>query len=526
MNPTGVPLLRLQALTNGDSFDLALGTALVVGRAPSCDIPIPDPTVSRRHAELRVSAAGVEVRDLGSSNNTLINGARIERAPLSVNDTITFGKVSFRLISPSAGSSVDLPPGGTVVRRIEVATDALSVAPAGLSAAVHAMHLSRLLDFAKRLSGEYDLDGLLRSVVDLTFDLVAVDRVALLLHDDRTGELVPTLAKSRLGDASATRVPRSIAERVVAERTPIITENAVEDERFQSGSVVLQNVRGAICTPLMASADRVLGVLYADTLTANRPFSDADATAMFAFGGLAAVAIGKIRYAEEVQRENAVRANFERFFAPDVARVIAASQGAVRPGGERREVTVLFNDIRGFTPLAETLPPEEIAAVLTEYFTEMVDVVFEYGGTVDKFIGDAIMAIWGAPLSAPDDTDRAVRAAIAMQAALTTLNARWVRAGHRTLSIGIGLNRGEVFAGKIGSERRLEYTVLGDAVNIASRLCSEAGPGEILITDSVLECLTIRPPVAPVDGLVLPGKTKAVRVFRVTDEAGGADGRT
>jgi adenylate cyclase len=145
----------------------------------------------------------------------------------------------------------------------------------------------------------------------------------------------------------------------------------------------------------------------------------------------------------------------------------------------------------------------------------MVDVVFAHGGTLDKFIGDAIMALWGAPIARPDDADRAARAAIAMQQRLAELNREWRRSGRREIAVGIGINVGEVFAGNIGSHRRLEYTVLGDAVNTASRLCSQAGPGEILISEPLHRALAEPPPVAPLAPLSLKGKAQPVPVLRV-----------
>ena len=150
---------------------------------------------------------------------------------------------------------------------------------------------------------------------------------------------------------------------------------------------------------------------------------------------------------------------------------------------------MLFSDIRGFTALSETMRPDDMASLLTEYFTQMVDCVFRHDGTLDKFIGDAVMAQWGAPIGGPDDADKAMAAAIDMIHELDKLNAHWRAAGRPELQIGIGLNFGEAFAGNIGSERRLEFTVIGDTVNTASRLCDAAGPREILMSDDFRRAL-------------------------------------
>ena len=178
-------------------------------------------------------------------------------------------------------------------------------------------------------------------------------------------------------------------------------------------------------------------------------------------------------------------------------------------------MAVLFSDIRGFTALSETMNPDAMAKLLTEYFTEMVDCVFHHGGTLDKFIGDAVMAQWGAPIGEPDDTDRAMAAAMDMMTALDALNLRWTAAGRPTVQIGIGLNFGEAFAGNIGSERRLEYTVIGDTVNTASRLCSVAKKGEIIISEDFRRTLKNPPALQPLEPVPLKGKTQPVPIFLV-----------
>jgi adenylate cyclase len=178
-------------------------------------------------------------------------------------------------------------------------------------------------------------------------------------------------------------------------------------------------------------------------------------------------------------------------------------------------VVVFFSDIRGFTPMSETMSPDEIAKLLTEYFTEMVDKVFEHGGTLDKFMGDAIMALWGAPIAHEDDADRAMQCAIDQLDALEKMNEKWKEQGRQPVGIGIGINFGEVFAGNIGSNRRLEYTVIGDAVNTASRLCSAAGPNQILISEAFYKSLKRPPKVEPLEPIQVKGKSKAVAVYRV-----------
>lgn len=494
--------MRLEQVGGPLRFHLAPGRRVTLGRSPQCDLVVPDPSVSRRHAEVEHAAGRIHVRDLASANGTALNGQRVAAAVAAPGDTLTFGAVSLLAVAADAVAEAPLPEG----LQVRTLTD-IPRAP-GRSEVV----LERLLAVVAGLSGEFALDTLLGEIVALAFERVDADRAVLLLAD-AGGSLEPAAGRSRVGE-TVPMVPRAIADRAMAERAAVVTASAQEDERFRSGSVVLQAVRSALCVPLLAG-DRVLGVLYTDTITREAPFTDDEARDLQAFGGIAAVAIARIRFAEEARREREVRASFERYFAPGVAAAIAQAPGRVALGGARLPVAVLFSDVRGFTGLAERLPPEEVAALLGDYFAVVVDAVFEQEGTLDKFIGDAVMAVWGAPLPAPDAADRALRAARAMAAEMAAVNARRVGEGRPAIPVGFGLGYGEVFAGNIGTERRLEYTVVGDAVNVASHLCQLAGAGEVLLSGELVERLASTDGLGQRDPVELKGRSGGIRVWEV-----------
>ncbi|HWE41765.1 MAG TPA: adenylate/guanylate cyclase domain-containing protein [Gemmatimonadaceae bacterium] len=529
--------------TEGEqTFELRSGGTLVVGRALTSDIPVLDPTISRRHAEVIWDGTGVHVRDLGSSNGTFLNGVKVEEAKLSPGDVITFGKVPFRLkeitgdVRPNATDTPSsfgpvVAPGATIVRALPVRGDSRQP-----FAAVRASHtttgvveedtparrqqekneqkLALLLEVSKGLTSAVDVDALLEKIVGEVYKILDVDRVAILLADERM-ELQPKIARDKRGTTAGKMVPQSIVRKVVEEKVAILSDNTLEDQRFGGQSIVMQRVRSAMCGPLIGSEERVLGVLYVDNLTTAHRFGEEDLEFLIAFAGIAGVAIENSQFADRIRRETLARSNFERFFAPGLAARIASSPDAVKLGGEKRQVAVLFSDIRGFTALSETMTPEEIATLLSEYFTEMVECVFRNNGTLDKFIGDAVMAQWGAPIGEPDDADRAMRAALEMMTALEELNARWRREGRPELSIGIGLNFGEAFAGNIGSERRLEFTVIGDTVNTASRLCSAADGGEILLSEDFRRALREPPPLDERAPIELKGKSQRISLYCV-----------
>jgi adenylate cyclase len=310
-------------------------------------------------------------------------------------------------------------------------------------------------------------------------------------------------------------VPQSIARTVLDDRVAVLTDNAPEDDRFGGQSILAQRVRSAMCAPLAGSGERPLGVLYVDNLSSTHLFNADDLDFLVAFSAIAAVALEHSAFAHRIKQEAIIRSNFERYFAPAVAARIAREPGAVQLGGEKRTVVVLFSDIRGFTQLSERMRPDDTASLLSEYFTAMVDCVFRHGGMLDKFIGDAVMAQWGAPIEEPDDADRAVRAAADMMRELESLNAKWRASGQPELQIGIGLDRGEVFAGNIGSERRLEFTVIGDAVNRAWQLCASAAAGEVLLTDDVRAALREPPELHPHAPIGIKGNGHAVTVYRL-----------
>lgn len=532
--------LKLTSTDGLHTFELREGASLVVGRAPTSDLPVVDPTISRRHAELQCGDGTVQVRDLGSSNGTFVNGTRIESSPATAGDVITFGKVAFRLqavpvpapvSAPASASAVstqtaESPPGATIVRQLPMRDMTLSGtrtdpnAPTGKTpqdalAAVDNVRekLAKLLEVSKGLGKAVDIDALLEKIVEYAYQILDVDRVAILLAEP-TGDLLPKIARDKRGGDSTRAVPQSIARKAVADKVAILSDNAGEDTRFGGQSILMQQIRSAICCPLMGSEDKVLGVLYVDNVTTTHRFSDDDLEFCIAFAGIAGVAIENGQFAQRIQREMLARSNFERFFTPQLAKRIAESSESIRLGGEKRQIAVLFTDIRGFTAMAESMRPDDMAHLLTEYLTQMVECVFRYDGTLDKFIGDSVMAQWGAPIGGPDDADKAMRAAIDMMHELDKLNARWKAEGRPQLRHGIGLNFGEAFAGNIGSERRLEFTVIGDTVNTAARLCA-AAEDEILLSEEFKARLTAPPALEACPPMEFKNKSQPVTVYRV-----------
>jgi adenylate cyclase len=525
------------------TFEIKPGAPQVIGRAMTSDIPVFDPTISRRHAEITLEGAQVLVRDLGSSNGTFVNGNRVTEFRLAPGDFVTFGKVRFQLKdiappppagapgAPGKATSVaadagNPPPGATIVRQVAVrdsngmlaqalrTSDPEKKQPDTSADGKQAERLKTLLQVSTYFNAAKSVDALLEKIAESCFKVFDVDRVSILLGDS-SEQLAPRVAIDKKGRPLTESVPRSIAHTAFKDMVAIQSDNAAEDSRFGGQSILMQQVRSAICVPLVGSENRALGVLYVDSQAFTHRFGEDDLDFLVAFSGIAAVAIENSQFSERIRQESLIRSNFERYFSPNLAAQIAQNQDATRLRGDKRPVAVLFSDIRGFTALSETMNPDDMANLLTEYFTEMVECVFKHNGTLDKFIGDAVMAQWGAPIATADDADKAMAAAIEMILELDKLNMQWSAAGRPQLQIGIGLNYGEAFAGNIGSERRLEFTVIGDTVNTASRLCGAADGRQILISDDFRKALKDPPRVQERPPMELKGKSQAVPVYSV-----------
>ncbi len=220
-----------------------------------------------------------------------------------------------------------------------------------------------------------------------------------------------------------------------------------------------------------------------------------------------------------LRERDLVKDTFSRYVTKQVAEEILKNPDKIAPGGQKKEVTVLFADIRDFTTFSEKHPPEVVLSHLNTYLSAMVDVIFKYEGTLDKFIGDAVMAVFGSPLPHDDDPLRAVKTAIEMQARLRELNDAWKKEGKEPLNIGIGINTGEVIAGNIGDLRRMEYTVVGDNVNLASRIegLTKNYKCPIIISSGTFEKVKERVEAKKLEAVTVKGKTKAVDIYELID---------
>lgn len=487
------------AVTDGSHrFVLSERGPITLGRDPSCEISLSDPAISRRHATLEISSDGssVHITDLASRNGVWINGKRTASGELRSGDRLRIGALQFDVAfaesgqeDRAAGTSASAPfdAGRTIVRERPVPSREAAVAEIAENRENSTRRLTQLVGIAQRLGTFIDLAELLEAIAADLFTAFDADRVAILLSE-QDGSLTTRVARDRAGSISRP-VSRVIAEGVASRKTALMSNDAANDSLTAGESVVLQSVKSALAAPLLSEARETIGILYVDNLRARNAFTDDDLAFLVAFAGIAAAAVGRELNAERIQRAERARENLGRYFTPVLAERIATSTTPVSLGGSRQRVVVLFSDIRSFTAIAETMAPMAMAAQLNEYFGAMVECVFRHNGALDKFIGDALMAYWGAPEATGHDSASAIAAAIEMQTTLEDLNRRWSHEDRPQLGAGIGIHAGDAFVGNIGSPQRLEYTLIGDTVNIANRLCSLASSGEILVSESLVQSL-------------------------------------
>jgi len=206
---------------------------------------------------------------------------------------------------------------------------------------------------------------------------------------------------------------------------------------------------------------------------------------------------------------------FSKYVSSQVVDELMKNPDSTQLGGKKQKTTIMFSDIRGFTPMSEKMQPEEVVSMLNDYFSTMSGIIFNWNGTLDKYIGDAIMALYGAPIKGEDDELRAVTSAVEMQRKLKPLNDELEKGGKPRIGMGIGINTGEVVVGNIGSENRLEYTAIGDSVNLASRLCSVAKAGQVIISDSTYSFVKDFVEVNKLEPVQVKGKEQKIQIYEV-----------
>jgi adenylate cyclase len=556
-------MARLIKISDPDKpvFELR-GEVLRIGRFPDNDVVLSDALASRRHAEVRKQGDHYRVVDLKSLNGIYVNNLKVEDEQLSHGDVIAIGEARFffdTTSGPASPAPSPLPPrdprgllpppksgpapapafspalpgllGNEIVKPINAAgpdhdlevlslSDIFERQSQSKSAARMEINQSRsffiLYQVARALNSINDLQDLLELTLTLIFQVVNAERGVIFLYNDK-GELVPALARSKSGgDLPEINVSRTITQRAIEQKSALITADACYDPRFKEGaSIIAYNIRSALCVPLW-DREKTRGAIYLDNHMEAYAFTEDDLDLTSAIANQVAIAAQREEMQKKMRESAIFRANLERFHSPDVVNHIMqqSREETPRRSLDEREVTILFADIVDFTPLLERLSPQEAADLLTDFFDEMTEIIFKHKGTIDKFIGDCIMAIFGAPIFYGNDAELAVFAAIDMMKRMEEFKAR--RRDQEKFDLRIGINTGMVAAGYLGSKKRIEYSVLGDPVNVASRLESAALPGTIIVGEATYSKVKGTFAFKYRGSTILKGKKHETKIYEVS----------
>jgi adenylate cyclase len=440
---------------------------------------------------------------------------------------------------PSAANPVQTPvapalglqPKQTTAMRVDVSDQARSIGtqiaatqkgflpydhlvtnPEQLSADYERLRLSH--ELSREIALERDLPSMLNKILQTIFRFVKADRGVLFLMDSRR-ELVPGASQRRDGTDSPIPVSSTIMNHVIKERATVLTHDAAMDFAASKGrSMILNRISSAIVAPLLHN-DEILGVLWLDSETLAQ-FQHKDLEIVTSIAAQAAMFIEINILGKKVEAEIVNRERFSRLLSPNVAAKVMAGELEVKKGGALvAECTVFNSDIRGFTSMSERASPETLVEMLNDYFEQMVETLFKYEGTLDKFMGDGIMALWGAPVTHPDDALRCVSCAMEQMEVLGSFNRGRVERDLPPLAVGMGIHTGPLVAGYIGSSKALSYTVIGDTANTSARLCGIAAAGQILVSETTIARLGGKFEYDELPPASLKNKEKPFKVFNI-----------
>lgn len=499
----------------GETYPL-LNFPFRIGRAADNDLVLEDKRVSRYHSEIYLTNGEYSIKDLGSQNGTWVNGVKIPGAGINAGDAVVIGGNT--LVFGSEKNDIfeqnDIENFKTTIKPAkEILKDTIEEKADYSSLDTlkrRTMMLSAVCRISRDILKEPELGSILNLTADTILGNIKAERVYILMKDEGVDSIRTVLARdgNKLsGREDKLMLSRTVINRVMDEELSLLVADAKTDSRFkESESIFLYGIRSAMCVPLLG-AGRVTGAIYADIRNSDRQFTHDELYLLTAIGNISAIGIEQTNLRDRMIKESEARQSLMRYHSPQVVNEIIKGKGDCKVA--EMMITVLFTDIKDFTRLSENIGPMEAASLLNEYFDIITDAVFRYKGSIDKFIGDAAMAIFGAPFHDADFTEMAVKAAIDIQREIKKLNKFEVR---------IGINTGPAVIGNIGSSKRADYTAIGDTVNIASRLEKMAGEGSIYIGEATYEQIKGIFKTRSIGMQKVKGKTMEVGIFEVVYE--------
>lgn len=508
----------------------------IVGRLPECDLQVPFADISRRHTRFYKTVSGEWlVEDMGSKNGTRLNDVQITYPQkLNQGDNVNLGHNISIIVVLDSRPQPQPPEIGNLGEGMTILVKAKELQEQWIEPDTKIDNISNyrqaidrlkyLVDIAKFLNSAESIEAIFSQVQEVVFrDNKNIERLALLIDVTGTGKLevvnaaAKTLAEQEEMPTDGSWISRTICQKVFAEQVAIKTADAQMDERFEEEmSIIVKGIRSAIAVPLW-NEHKVFGVLYGHAQLSSEEWQrggDEDLSFFSALGNLVASSVQRWLLAQKLRSEETMRQRLERYHSPAVVQQLIAASALIddRLPPVEREISILFADIVGFTAMSERLSPAEVAKLLNNFFEEMLREVFAAGGTLDKFIGDCIMAFFGAPEPQSDHAERAVEAAVGMLERLDELNASGTLG--EPLQLRISINSGKAVVGDVGSLKRVDYTVLGSTINLASRMEKVCPPGECVVSENTYAMLRSREGFESIGDFRFKGIDRPVVVYQ------------
>ncbi len=524
-------------VVNSNKIEIREGNQ-TLGRSPDNGLSIPEPSLSSKHLLISRFQEHIEIVDLNSSNGTFINNSRIPTLTsirISHGDKLLLGKLNLEYKIESdfkdefKETTKNLMPelenirkDVTVFAKFDpkqfMALSETNVKEAKDLALVQqtTKRLGFLYSFGQKIGSILDIKELFHHILTDIFDLfIEADRAIVFLIKD--GQMKPEIFMKSGKEYPIEQAiySKTIVSMATEEKHGFVASDLGSGNDIdRSKSIVMLNLQCTMIVPFIVD-NEIFGLLQLDSTKKINAFTEDDLKMLSGISNQVAINIKNKLLIDEMNSQAKIKNSLERYLGPKMVNHLIDNKINLDQKGEERFVTVLFSDIRGFTNMSEKLKPTQIIEILTIYFSKMTNIIFKFDGFIDKFIGDAIFSIFGIPLYQEDHTDGAIQSAIEMQKELVKINAEIFEPLGIKVNVGIGINTGNVVYGNIASMERPEVTVLGDTVNVSSRLCSLAGGGEIYISEGVRKNLKGNYQLESLGSTSLKGKDEKVTVYSV-----------
>ena len=473
-----------------------------IGRHPQNTICFNDSAVSKHHADIVEADGDYIFKDLNSSNGSYFNELKIKEHTFKHGDSIRVGHHFITLdTTDDTGQDVktlvqfeqfDESKTTEVQERVDVG-DIERFLP---EKEVHDVELLRTdyeklrlgQDLLQHIGLERDLDILLDTLSKQLTPMFLADRCVILLLNEAA-----EFETKAVFSVEALTAPISVSKSVLKEvkntkSAVLLSSHEGANEIEQVHSLALSGISSVMCSPIIHE-DEVIGAIHLDISTGQVAFTKKDLQLLGGISAYVSMAVANVALAEKLKTEVKMQAQFERLLSPNIVKQLVSGKLTIGQGGELRHVTIMFVDIRGFTKMSHKAAPKEVVKLLNAYFERVVEIIFQYGGTVDKFMGDGVMVLFGAPIPMNQQADAAMACSLKIQSMLAIWNKERVKIKQPIIPVGIGINSGEVVVGAIGSTKTMQYTCIGNAVNIASRLTDIAKAGQTIASHRTMKTL-------------------------------------